>query len=107
MIMLRVRWLDISEMSRLGIGIECWLGVPFQALGVVFFRIPMLFKVFKREKPGKKRTKLEWKFEFFSTDRAGRIRSEEWRFWRGNRRVQTMHGMGDETRCLSTADEDE
>jgi hypothetical protein len=35
------------------------LGVPFQALGVVFFRIPLLFKVFKREKPGKKRTKLE------------------------------------------------
>ena len=41
------------------------LGVPFQALGVVFFRIPLLFKVFKRETPGKKRTKLEWKFEFF------------------------------------------
>ena len=41
------------------------MGVPFQALGVVFFRIPMLFKVFKGEKAGKKRTKLEWKFEFF------------------------------------------
>ena len=31
----------------------------------------MLFKVFKRKKPGKKRAKLEWMFEYFQQIEQG------------------------------------
>ena len=41
------------------------LGVPLAALGVAFFRLPLLFKVLKREKPPKTHDKQPWEFEYF------------------------------------------
>ena len=40
-------------------------GIPLKALGVSFFRIPLLFRVMKRRKPPKTHDKAPWEFEFF------------------------------------------
>ena len=42
-----------------------WLGAPLEAMKVVFFRLPMLYRMLKRERPGKKRQKTPWEFRSF------------------------------------------
>jgi hypothetical protein len=40
------------------------VGLPARALGVVFFRLPVLIRVIKKLRPAKQREKLPWEFEF-------------------------------------------
>ena len=40
-------------------------GIPLEALGVTFFRLPLLFRVLKREKPPKTHDKRPWEYEYF------------------------------------------
>jgi hypothetical protein len=47
------------------------MGIPLQALGVAFFRLPLLFKVLKREKPPSTHDKKPWEFEYFGRIIAG------------------------------------
>ena len=42
-----------------------WLGAPLEAMKVVFFRLPVLCRMLKRERPGKKRQKTPWEFQSF------------------------------------------
>jgi hypothetical protein len=42
-----------------------WLGVPLASMSVTFHRLPMLFRMLKREKPGNKRVKTPWEYENF------------------------------------------
>ena len=47
-----------------------WLGVPLESMNVAFYRLPMLFRMLKAEKPGKKRQKTPWEVGNFDRVRT-------------------------------------
>lgn len=51
------------------------MGMPLKALGVAFYRLPLLFKVLKREKPPKTHEKLPWEFQFFKAILGGFVKA--------------------------------
>lgn len=48
-----------------------WLGVPFKTLGVMFYRLPLMFKWVRKANPSKKRTKRPWERQWFEHLRKG------------------------------------
>jgi hypothetical protein len=47
-----------------------WLGVPLTAMNVTFTRLPMLFRMIRKEKPGRLREKTPWEGAHFDTIRG-------------------------------------
>jgi hypothetical protein len=54
-----------------------WIGVPLKALGVVFYRLPLLFKWAKKVSPGKVRTKRGWESSWFQAVRQGWLQGRQ------------------------------
>jgi len=48
-----------------------WIGMPLEALGVSFHRLPTLLKVLRKERPGGKRDKTPWLCSNFGSIRRG------------------------------------
>ena len=46
---------------------ELAIGLPDRAVGVVFYRLPLLFRVVKRLNPAKIRDKRPWEYEYLES----------------------------------------
>ena len=60
-----------------------WLGVPLESMNVAFYRLPMLFRMLKAEKPGKKRQKTPWEVGNFDRGADGTRKASAARQFRG------------------------
>jgi hypothetical protein len=50
---------------------HAWIGMPLEAMGVSFHRLPALLKLLRKERPGGKRDKAPWSCDYFSDIRSG------------------------------------